>query len=127
MATYHLEVDSDSFRKSLRKFRFRRLAKSKWSKPAIFSYNGVDLAITTLGIKFTVPAKGRWPTPVRASAALLTMVAQSPLHGDQPTAMSFDGERLCVADCFLSADADEVQRRSVDINLDDIGMGGRHV
>jgi hypothetical protein len=112
MATYRLEVDSDPLGRGLRSFK--RLARSKRDLPTIFSYNGVDFAVSTSGITFTAPAKGQWPTPVRATLRLLAMLAQSPPHGEEPTVMSFDGERLCVADCRVPASADEAHRLPVD-------------
>lgn len=45
---------------------------------AIFSYNSVDLAVSTSGITFAAPAKGQWPTPVRATLRLLAVLAIAP-------------------------------------------------
>jgi len=113
MATYRLEVDATEFRAVLK--RLKRFARGMRDKSVRLSYTGGNLALAAPGITITIPAEGRWPKTVRVTAKLLIMLIKVPPPGDDPVVLSFDGERLSIADCSMGASIDKDSRPRVDV------------
>jgi hypothetical protein len=113
MASYHLEVDAAELCATLK--GLKRFAKGMKGKSVLLSHNEGNLALATPGVAVTLPAKGHWPTPVRATAHILVMLIKVPPLEDGPFVISFDGKRLSIADCSVEASIEEECRPRVDV------------
>ena len=113
MDDYRLEVEAAQLRATLK--GLKRFAKGMKDKSVLLSHNEGNLALATPGVEVTLPAKGQWPTPVRATAHILVMLIKVPPLGDGPFVISFDGERLCIADCSVQASIEKECRPRVDV------------
>jgi hypothetical protein len=89
---YRLEAEVGELR--LRLVPIRKLLKPAAARPVLLSYDGAELTIAAPGVSVTVPADGRWPTPVRMRGNLLLLLAEAPGEDESPIVFSFDGQRL---------------------------------
>lgn len=113
MAAYRLEVDAAELCATLK--GLKRFAKGMKGKSVLLSHNEGNLALATPGVAVTLPAKGHWPTPVRATAHILVMLIKVPPLGDGPFVISFDGKRLSIAECSVQASIEEEFLPRVDV------------